>query len=122
MTSDLVHGQAEVVVAAPGPGRTPAEAGLLRLAGAEREAGGRHHGAGGLVLALHTVPVSAVDHVEAAESCLGMLVPVTHSVLSDALAQAAPEAITLVRQFCASILTLEDKTIASVEQNIHVEL
>ena len=60
VTSDLVHGQAEVVIAAPGPGRTPAEAGLLRLAGAEREAGGGHHGAGGLVLALHTVPVSAV--------------------------------------------------------------
>ena len=49
-----------------------------------------------------------------------MLVPVTHSVLGDALAQAAPEAITLVRQFCASILTLEDKTIASVEQNMNV--
>ena len=60
VTSDLVHRQAEVVIAAPGPGRTPAEAGLLRLAGAEREAGGGHHGAGGLVLALHTVPVSAV--------------------------------------------------------------
>ena len=52
--------------------------------------------------------------------CERMLVPVTHSVLGDALAQAAPEAITLVRQFCASILTLEDKTIASVEQNMNV--
>ena len=109
MTSDLVHGQAEVVIAAPGPGRTPAEAGLLRLAGAEREAGGGHHGAGGLVLALHTVPVSAVDHVEAAESCQGMLVPVTHSVLGDALAQAAPEAVTLIRQICTGILTLKTR-------------
>ena len=107
---DLVRGQAEVVVTAPGPGRAPAEAGLLRLAGAEREAGGRHHGTGGLVLALHTVPVSAGSHVEAAESYKGMLVPVTHSVLGDALAQAAPEAIALIRQICTCILTLEDKT------------
>ena len=108
-TGDLVRGQAEVVVTAPGPGRAPAEAGLLRLAGAEREAGGRHHGTGGLVLALHTVPVSAGSHVEA-ESYQGMLVPVTHSVLGDALAQAAPEAIALIRQICTGILTLEDKT------------
>ena len=49
-----------------------------------------------------------------------MLVPVTHSVLGDALAQAAPEAITLVRQFCASILTLEDETIASGEENMNI--
>ena len=109
-TGDLVHGQAEVVVTAPGPGRAPAEAGLLRLAGAEREAGGRHHGTGGLVLALHTVPVSAGSHVEAAESYQRMLVPVTHSVLGDALAQAAPEAVTLVRQIGTGILTLQDKT------------
>ena len=113
--SDLVRGQAEVVVTAPGPGRAPAEAGLLRLAGAEREAGGRHHGTGGLVLALHTVPVSAGSHVEAAESYKGMLVPVTHSVLGDALAQAAPEAIALIRQICAGILTLEDMTRSKIK-------
>ena len=49
-----------------------------------------------------------------------MLVPVTHSVLSDALAQAAPEAVTLVRQICAGILTLEDQTIASGEENMNI--
>ena len=49
-------------------------------------------------------------HMLRLRSCQGMLVPVTHSVLGDALAQAAPEAIALIRQICTGILTLEDKT------------
>ena len=49
-----------------------------------------------------------------------MLVPVTHSVLGDALAQAAPEAVTLIRQICTGILTLEDETIASGDENMNI--
>ena len=47
-----------------------------------------------------------------------MLVPVTHSVLGDALAQAAPEAVALIRQICTGILIW--KTRQAVEQNINV--